>query len=118
MSEKRGKYGVAPKADRTLDGVVFDSKLEMNYYKHLVLLMKAKDPKERVISIGLQVEFPIFIRGKKVFSYMLDFRVDYADRRIEYVDVKGIRTQIFILKKKCVEAEYGIKIKEIKKGQF
>ena len=42
----------------------------------------------------------------------------YGDGRIEYVDVKGVKTDIYRIKKKLVEALYSIKIKEVKKGEF
>jgi hypothetical protein len=60
------------------------------------------------------VDFPIFINGKKIFSYFLDFQVQYGDGRIEYVDAKGVLTDVYRIKKKAVEAYYGIKITEVK----
>ena len=116
---KRSKYGVAAKKDRThKDGTVYMSKLEMNYRKHLDLLKKATNPKNKVVSYSEQVPMEVYINGFKIFKYLLDFKVEYADGRIEYVDVKGILTSIYRLKKKAVEAYFGIKIKEVKRGDF
>ena len=116
---KGNKYGVSSKADRTYKGVVYDSKLEMNYRRHLDLMTKATKPSEKVVSILEQVQYDITVSGKKICKYILDFEVEYADGRIEYVDVKGIKTAIYSLKKKLVEALYpNTKIKEIKKGDF
>ena len=49
---------------------------------------------------------------------MCDFVVFYEDGRVEYVDVKGRETELFKLKKSVVEAQYPIKIKVVKKGDF
>jgi len=118
------KYGVAPKKERTYKGVVYMSKLEMDYRKRLELLQKAKYVKDRVVSIEEQVPFPCTIQNIKtgtyqlICKYVLDFKVTYEDGRVEYVDVKGVKTSIYALKKKLVEALYGIKIKEVRKGEF
>lgn len=53
------------------------------------------------------------MNGKKICKYIADFRVTYADGRIEVVDVKGVRTGVYRLKKKLVEAQYGIIIIEV-----
>lgn len=94
-------------------GTVFDSKKEAAYARTLDSMMKAKDPADRVVYYDIQVEFPIVIRGKKCFVYKADFKVIYADGHEEIVDVKGMRTPVYRLKKKCVEAEYGITIVEV-----
>ena len=119
LKRRSGKYNVAPKAQRTYKGVVYDSKLEKDYRCRLELLKKATTEKNRVIDIKEQVPFPIFINGIKVFTYLLDFEVTYADGRVEYVDIKGALTDVYRLKKKSVEAYYPhVKIKEVKAGKF
>jgi uncharacterized protein YlaN (UPF0358 family) len=114
---KRTKYGVSIVSERTHKGKVYMSKLEMQYAKHLGLLQKAKG-KDKVVFVSEQVPFPCVVNGKKICTYLLDFKVEYADGRIEYVDVKGMKTAIYNLKKKLVEALYSIKIKEVYKGDF
>lgn len=118
MKKRIGKYGVSAKKDRTLAGVTYMSKLEMQYRAHLNLLKKARLIEERVVSIEEQVPYKIEINGKLICHYLLDFKVEYGDGRIEYVDCKGILTDTYRLKKKMVEATYPFKIKEVKKGQF
>lgn len=114
---KRTKYGVSKKSDRTYNGKVYMSKLESRYRAHLDMLKKAANSKERVIKIEEQVPFEIVINGQKICKYLLDFRVTY-ENRIEHIDVKGMKTDIYRLKKKLVEACYPIKIKEVKRGEF
>ena len=104
------KYRVAPKAARTLDGIVFDSKKEMNRYCELKILQKA-----RVISeLELQPRFDLVVNGRKCGFYKADFRYFMLDKK-KYVveDVKGVRTPVYRLKKKLVEAIHGIVIAEV-----
>jgi hypothetical protein len=94
------------------NGITFHSKKEANYAKLLDMLKKASDPKSRVVSYEIQVPYEIYINDQKICRYLADFKVKYADGRIEVVDVKGFRTSLYKLKKKLVEAQYGIKIIE------
>ena len=100
-----------------VNGIVFHSIKEGKYYEKLLNLRSAKDKKERVVKIELQVPFKIYINGIKVFAYYLDFKVWYANNVIRYQDVKGYKKgaaySMFKLKKKCVEAQEGIVIEEV-----
>lgn len=102
---RRNKYN----ATKTVyNGIKYDSKKEAAYAKELDLLLNYGE----VLEIERQVPFVITINEKKICTYKLDFKVTYADR-IEYVDVKGFKTSIYRLKKKMVEAYYGIEITEV-----
>ena len=111
---RRNKYGAK---EVVYNGIKFDSKKEKDYYAKLLILKRAKQLDKRVVRIELQKRYDVHVNGIKVFFYKLDFKVTYADGRIECVDVKGCKKgcayQLFSLKKKCVEAEYGIKIIEV-----
>lgn len=100
-----------------IGGEVFDSKKEYRYFSELEMLKKAKDEKSRVVSIERQVRYDIIVNEKKIGFYKLDFKVKYADGHYRFIDIKGLKKgsayQIFRLKKKLVEAIYGIKIEEI-----
>jgi len=85
------------------DGWTFDSKKEARYYDTLKLLQKAGD----VLFFLCQV--PIRLPGKT--KYVCDFLVFYKGGIIEFVDVKGIQTNIFKLKKRQVESLYPFEIK-------
>lgn len=95
----------------------FDSKKEYAYFKTLLLKKKAINPSEKVIAIDKQVRYNIDVNGKRIGFYKLDFQVTYADGRVEYVDVKGLKKgcaySLFRIKKKLVEAIYSIIIKEV-----
>jgi hypothetical protein len=98
------KYGNKKKA---VNGITFHSKKEADRYLDLLLLEKCG----KIECLMLQLAFPIIINDIKVFTYKCDFRyVENGEIIIE--DVKGFKTAIYKLKKKCVEAQYGIKIRE------
>ena len=93
-----------------VDNVTFDSKREAKRYMDLKIELKAG-----IISdLRLQPEYPFLINDVKIFSYFADF--DYVSKVTTTVvieDTKGFRTPIFRLKKKLIEAFYGIKITEV-----
>lgn len=95
------------------NGTIFMSKKEARYAMLLDSLKKAAEKKERVVSYEMQVPYQIILNGKKICRYLLDFKVAYADGRIEHIDVKGVRTQVYSIKKKLVEAQFEIKIIEV-----
>lgn len=94
-------------------GIKFDSKKEAEYAMLLDSMKKAKDPSDRVVKIEYQPVFPIEVNCEKICKYYADFRVEYADGRIEVIDVKGVRTGVYKIKKKLVEALYDIEIIEV-----
>lgn len=108
--KKINKYG----AKRTeYNGRFYMSKKEANYAKHLEYLKHAHDLKDRVIEIQYQVPFQIVMNKKNICKYVCDFIVFWGDGRKTIIDVKGMRTSIYILKKKLVEAQYGVEIVEV-----
>lgn len=106
--DQRSKYG---NLKTEYNGYVYMSKKEANYAQELDYLMKAKGA-DRVLSFERQVPFQVILNGKKICKYLADFKVFYADGHEEIIDVKGVRTNIYTLKKKLVEAQFGIKIIE------
>lgn len=103
---RRSKYN----ARRTIvDGITFDSAKEAKTYTQLRILQKAN----AIIGFQRQVPYVIWINGKKICTYRLDFLVQFADGHIEYWDVKGMKTSVYKLKKKMVEADKGITIIEV-----
>ncbi len=99
---KKNKYS----AVRTrYEGEWYDSKKEARYAAQLNLLKHAVDLHERVVQVERQ---PVFLLVEKPnrLTYRADFRVTYADGRIEVVDVKGVLTPVFKLKVKLMKALY------------
>ncbi|MEI4617648.1 DUF1064 domain-containing protein [Bacillus cereus] len=91
-----------------LDGHVFDSKAEANYYECL----KIRHVKGEVEGFELQPIFklqPVFKKQDKSFqaiTYIADFLVYLPNGEVEVIDIKGFITQTFALKKKMFEYTY------------
>ena len=103
---KRHKFG-AEKME--VDGITFVSRKEAAHYSELLLLLKAK----KIENLALQVPFLITINNIKICKYLADFTYT-DDKGVFHVeDVKGMRTPIYKLKKRMVEATYPFKIEEV-----
>lgn|SRR5574344_1514347 len=88
-----------------VDGIVFDSKKEAMHY----LYLKGLEKQGTITELQLQPKFEYKLRKKKMFTYIADFA--YKDEfGWHVVNVKGVRTPVFNLKKKIIEAEYEIEI--------
>lgn len=103
--EKPSKYHVGKKAERTWNGILFASAKEMNYCKDLQLLQKAGELKFYLRQV------PFDLPGR--IKYRVDFVEFYKDGTVHFVDVKGVETPSFILKKKQVEALYPVRIETV-----
>lgn len=103
--KRRSKYG---NVQVTFDGKRFDSKKEGMRY----VLLKDMVRHGEIEELELQPRFDIFINQIKICTYVADFRYRLDGERI-VEDVKGMRTQVYKLKKKMVEAFYGFEITEI-----
>lgn len=100
------KYGAIP---TEVDGIRFASRREAKRYGELKMLEKAG----AIRNLELQPTFTIVINGVRIGSYRADFAYFEGERRV-VEDVKGVRTQLYIWKKKCVEALYpGVTISEV-----
>jgi hypothetical protein len=89
-----------------VDGITFDSQAEAEYYEYLKTLKAAG----HIDNVTLQPKFelqPAWIDQNEVkrpaIHYIADFHVMYADGRELIVDVKGMETKEFILKRKIYE---------------
>lgn len=111
--QKPSKY----RSKRTeVDGIKFHSKKEADRYVQLKLLEKAG----RISNLRLQERIPIRIWPLRIAQdaepvlvahYVADF-VYARDGRTVTEDVKGFKTETYKLKKKIVEALYGITVHE------
>lgn len=100
----RHKYN----ATRTeLDGIKFSSKREAGFYA----VLKAGVEQGTVVQFLRQV--PFHLPGGT--RYVCDFLVFYPDGSCSFIDVKGMETESFKLKRKMVEALYApIRIEVVK----
>lgn len=127
MKIKRQKYG----AQRTeVDGVMFHSKKEAARYRELLLRQRAGEIRGLRLQPKFELEAARALRTRVVGIYRADFAYDERIRLEAacgralagdngYVwkpvieDVKGFRTPLYKWKKRHVEAQYGIEIREI-----
>jgi len=108
--QSRSKYN---NKKTTYNGRLYDSKKEAEYSGLLDVLKNAKNDSDRVVEIEYQPPYVCIVNDKKIFTYKADFRVTYADGRVEVIDVKGMKTSVYRIKKKLVEALYGFEIIEV-----
>ena len=114
-----------------IDGRKFDSKKEARRYQELKLLERAGQihglrTQVKYVLIPSQRELPTerYTKGKnkgqykpgkvieKECAYYADFDY-YAGSKHVVEDVKGMRTEVYKIKRKLMLYEYGIKIKEV-----
>ena len=111
-----------------IDGIVFDSQTEAEYYQYLKELKKNKQIKDFTMQdeFILQEKF-IIVDGKRIngsdkefkkvqkanpgctiaaIKYIADFTVYYNDGSVQVVDVKGQKTADFKLKEKMFNYMY------------
>ena len=114
INQKRNKFNARK---TVVDGIVFHSAAEANRYKILKILEKSGHIKE----LKLQVPYTFYcisepsLDCKKMFTYYADF-VYVENGRTVIEDVKSKATSkiaVYRLKKKLIEAYYGVVITEV-----
>ena len=87
----------------TVCGRTFDSKREADYYLELLARKQAGE----IVRIGFQPSYTLLAGFKdnqgnrqKPITYTADFFVTYADGHSEVIEVKGVRTRDYQLRKK------------------
>lgn len=111
--KRRSKYGAIA---TTVDGIRFHSAKEAGRYVELKMLGLAG----QLTDLEFQPSFVLRVRvfdapvSMIVGKYVGDFRYfDTTTSRYVVEDVKGFRTPLYRWKKKHVELQYGITIREI-----
>lgn len=124
MRRRGSKYG---NLITEVDGIKFHSAAEARRYQELRLLERAGE----ITDLNLQPSFELSVdngwylefdaegdhdrcsRSATLGKYIADF--SYKDKGVwTYEDVKGVRTPLYKWKKKHVEAQYGITIREVR----
>ena len=116
MFRRYSKYN-AKKVE--IDGIKFDSKAEGEYYLHLKQQVTERQilgferQKRMLLQEGFIVEG---VKGKiRPIFYVVDFIVTENDGTLTYVDVKGMETDVFKLKKKLFMKRYNTALLKVKK---
>lgn len=95
-----------------VDGLLFASKKEAKRWGELKLLEKAGE----ITGLRRQVMYRLDFNGVHICKYFADFvYVEHYSLKSTTVveDVKGVRTDVYKIKKKLMKACYGIEIREI-----
>jgi hypothetical protein len=106
---KRSKYG---NKKVMIDGILFDSKREGDYYAELKLREKAGE----VVGVEMQRPFALLgSTGLLMATYKADFCFwDNVADRFRCIDVKGFATKEFKLKRKMMKGLLGIDVEIVK----
>ena len=104
-SVSRSKFG---NKTTVVDGIKFQSKREAKRYEALRVLAGMGAVRE----LRRQVRFMLEVNGVHVCDYIADFAYkDAADQ--QYVeDCKGYKTDVYRLKKRLMQACFGIEVRE------
>lgn len=100
----RSKFNVSSdKSRRTYDGIVFDSELEMKYYRDV--LLPAVESGE-IVEYELQKKYELQPKFKKdnktvrAIDYIGDFYIKYSSGKEVVIDIKGMPDSVAKLKRK------------------
>ncbi|MDZ5782085.1 DUF1064 domain-containing protein [Marinococcus luteus] len=108
-TKKKHKYGTKK---ITVDGRSFDSKLEAGYYQQLLWLKQYGEITDFKLQPRYLLQEAFTKNGKthRKIEYVADFEVEHKDGNLETVDVKGMETADFKLKRKLFEKMYPQKL--------
>lgn len=92
-----------------IDGISFDSKREGNRYCELKLLEKAGKIKDLELQHQFELQPSFKKNGKTIraITYVADFTYyDFETKRNVVEDVKGFKTDVYMLKRKLFEFKF------------
>lgn len=111
LRKEKNKFNIEKdKSKRTFNNITFASKLEMNYYKDVIL---PNVESKQISYFELQKKYelqPSFqLNGKiiKAITYVADFYVEYSNGEIEVIDTKGFPDNTAKLKRKLFWYKYS-----------
>ncbi len=120
LSAAASKYHVAPAAERTVDGIRFDSKAEMQRWFELQLLQHAGEISDLARQPSFQLVDPFTDaqgRRHRGVRYVADFMYSEGGR-VVVEDVKGVRTQAYAIKRQLFALKWpGVIFREVRGGR-
>lgn len=94
----QNKWGRAKKT--VVGGVKYDSRFEASYAHELNLRLKAGE----IAAFTPHVRIPLEVNGFHIADYYVDFVVLHNDGTKEYAETKGLKTPVWSIKWKILEA--------------
>lgn len=110
------KYNKYKNKKVIVDNIKFDSKKESEEYLKLKYRQKIGEIKELKLQVPYELIPTYKINNKTIrrTQYIADFTyVSTKDNKLHVVDTKGFKTDVYRLKKKMFEYQYGIEIEEV-----
>ena len=101
----------------SVNGEVFDSKLEFYRYQQLKILERARAIKD----LKRQEKFTLIDKSEygREIAYIADFTYTEDGKKVvEDTKSKATKTPLYRLKKRLLAERYGIKIKEVTREQI
>lgn len=92
-----------------VDDIKFDSLKEARYYGKLKILKQSGE----VIDFEIQPRYDLIVNGTKIGFYKADFKVTWKSGNVQVVDCKGMKTPVYMLKRKLMKAIHNITIHEV-----
>lgn len=94
-----------------VDGRLFDSKREAARWQELCLLERGGE----ITELERQVEYELIPKqdGERAVKYIADFRYIDHDGKTVVEDAKGVKTPVYILKRKLMLYMHGIRVVEV-----
>ena len=94
-----------------VDGRLFDSKAEAARWQELQLLERAGE----ITELERQVEYELIPKqkGERAVKYIADFRYIDHDGKTVVEDTKGVKTPVWIIKRKLMLRVHGIRVREV-----
>lgn len=104
---RRNKYNAIK---TVVDGIKFDSRKEAARYQELKILRRAGEIRDLELQprFLLQDKFKLDGVTHRKIEYVADFKYwDNKEKKWIIEDVKGVRTQVYLIKKKLFLKRYG-----------
>ena len=92
-------------------GRLFDSKAEAARWQELQMLERAGE----ITELERQVEYELVPKqkGERAVKYIADFRYIDHDGKTVVEDTKGVKTPVWIIKRKLMLRVHGIRVREV-----
>lgn len=106
-----GKYYKYKNQKTVVDGEKFDSKKEANDYQELLFLER----RGIITDLKRQVPFVLIEKSKygRAIKYIADFTYINSKGKLVVADSKGVKTDVYKLKKRLMAEKYDIEIEEL-----
>lgn len=91
------------------DGMRFDSQRELDRWCELQIMQRAGEIRD----LHRQVRYDLIVNGVRIAAYVADFVYTTVGNVTVVEDVKGVRTGVYLLKRKLMRAIWNVEIREV-----